>query len=470
MNISSLMLMRFEWILTLFILVLIILRLVERDDKKWRIQPIAISLLLLNLFVGFLPLDTDKIFDGFFVNNPLIHLQKNILNFALLLIALSASNWIEQAQNRFEFYILLLTSMLGVFLMLSSGHVLPLYIGLEMSTIPLAALANFETQRKQSAEAGLKLILLSAFSTGILLYGISLLYGSIGDLHFDAIRNGLTLTPLNILAFVFILSGFAFKMSAVPFHLWTADVYEGAPVAVTNYLAVISKSSVVFVMFNVLYYLFGTLSNVWLISISILSALSMTIGNLFALRQQNIKRLLAFSSISQVGYMLVAFVGMSSHSVASVHYFVLIYALSNIAAFAVVGAIEKSTSQADLNAFSGLYLQNKKYAIYMAIALFSLAGIPPTAGFFGKLFLFTAGINEHLYWLLVIAAINLVLSLYNYLRVVKIMFIDKVSITFSIAKNKFVDISLVVCVIGIIILAYYSTLYNWVISLGNVYF
>jgi NADH-quinone oxidoreductase subunit N len=469
MSLDSYMLLRFEVILTLIIFILLVLKLNDADNKVKSFLTGINVLLLLNFAVGFLPMVEGSLFSGFFRSTNLIVLQKNILNLGLLLISLTSYTWLSNHKNRIEFYILMLSSMLGVFTMLSGGHILVLYLGLEMSTIPLAALANFNKSMKNSSEAGIKLILSSAFSTGIMLFGISLLYGAIGDLSFASIAAHIQPNELTLLAFAFILGGFAFKMSIVPFHLWTADVYEGSPVGVTNYLSVISKGSVIFIFITVMYTVFGNLKDAWVYAISILAILSMTIGNLFTMRQQNLKRLLAFSSISQVGYVLVGIAGASRTGNASATYFVLIYLMSNIASFGVIGAIADATGKENLSAYKGLYKSNPFYALIFALSLFSLAGIPPTAGFFGKLFLLTSGMGSGMYVLLAFAALNLVLSLYNYLRVVKTMFIDEAEETLPvIGKNAFLTVALIICVIGILAIGFITPIYQYIdsVSLG----
>lgn len=463
MSFDAYMLLRFEWIITLIIFVLLVLKLNDADNK---IKSFLIGinvLLVLNFLAGLLPIGSGQLFSGFFRSTGLIVLQKNILNLGLMLISLTSYTWLYNHKNRIEFYILLLSSMLGVFTMLSSGHILMLYLGLEMSTIPLAALANFNKTQKNSSEAGIKLIMSSAFSTGIMLFGISLLYGAVGNLSFDAIAAHLQMNPLTLLAFAFIIGGFAFKMSIVPFHLWTADVYEGSPVAVTSYLSVISKGSVIFIFITVMYTVFAGLKDAWLYSITILSILSMTVGNLFAMRQQNVKRLLAFSSIAQVGFVLVGIAGASKSGITASTYFVLIYLLSNIASFGVIGAIADATGKENLDAYKGLYKSNPFYALVFALSLFSLAGVPPTAGFFGKLFLLTSGMGNAMYVLLGVAALNLVLSLYNYLRVVKIMFIDEASEPLPLVGKHFgLAFALIVCMIGIVLIGFITPIYQYI--------
>lgn len=467
MSFESIMLLRFEVIITLIIFILLIMKLNDADNKVKAFLTVANILLVLNFVAGFIPIGEGALFSGFFKTSGLIVLEKNILNLGLMLISFTAYTWLLNNKNRIEFYILLLSSVLGVFTMISSGHILTLYLGLEMSTIPLAALANFNKSMKNSAEAGLKLILSSAFSTGIMLFGISLLYGAVGNLSFDFVASHLQPDMLTLFAFTFIVAGFAFKMSIVPFHLWTADVYEGSPVAVTSFLSVISKGSVIFVFVSVLYTLFAGLKEAWVYEITILAILSMTIGNLFAMRQQNIKRLLAFSSISQVGFVLVGIAGASVTGTSASIYFVLIYMMSNIAAFGVIGAIADSTGKETLSSYKGLYKASPFYALILAMSLFSLGGVPPTAGFFGKLFLLTSGMGNGLYVLLAFAAMNLVLSLYNYLRVVKIMFIDDAEETLPvIGKNFFLTVALVICITGILAIGFIPPIYQYISSLS----
>jgi NADH-quinone oxidoreductase subunit N len=467
MSFESILMLRFEVIITLIIFLLLIMKLNDADNKAKVFLSVINVLLLLNFIAGFLPIGEGALFSGFFKTSGLIVLEKNILNLGLMLISFTAYTWLLNNKNRIEFYVLLLSSVLGVYTMISSGHILTLYLGLEMSTIPLAALANFNKSMKNSAEAGLKLILSSAFSTGIMLFGISLLYGAVGNLGFDYVTAHIHPDMLTLFAFTFIVAGFAFKMSIVPFHLWTADVYEGSPVSITSFLSVISKGSVIFVFVSVLYTLFAPLKEAWVYEITILAILSMTVGNLFAMRQQNIKRLLAFSSISQVGFVLVGIAGASATGTSAAIYFVLIYMMSNIAAFGVIGAISDTTGKETLSAYKGLYKHSPFYALVLAMSLFSLGGVPPTAGFFGKLFLLTSGMGNGLYVLLAFAAMNLVLSLYNYLRVVKIMFIDEAEETLPvIGKNFFLTVALVICITGILAIGFIPPIYQYISSLS----
>ena len=229
--------------------------------------------------------------------------------------------------------------------MISSGHFLMFYIGIELATIPIAALAAYDRYRNKSAEAGIKLILSSAFSSGILLYGLSMIYGTTGTLYFSEVAALFGNNNLQILGFIFFFAGMAFKISIVPFHLWTADVYEGSPVNITSYLSVISKGAAVFIFIIILFTVFPVIIATWQKTIYVTSILTMTIGNLFAIRQQNLKRFLAFSSISQAGYILLGFIGGNQLGMASVIYYILVYIFSNLGAFGVVTAISNATGK-----------------------------------------------------------------------------------------------------------------------------
>lgn len=462
-------LLRFEWIMSIIIIALFIFNLTDFDKKEKCFLNTINWLLGINFVAGLLPIDGGTLFSGFFNSTPLIIFEKNILNLGLFLISLSARSWLLTFNKRTEFYILMLSSVLGMFIMLSSGHILTLYIGLELTSIPVAALAALQTNSKASSEAGIKLIMSSAFSTGITLFGISLLYGAVGGLGFEEIIRNIQVTPLVLFAFVLILSGFAFKMSIVPFHLWTADVYEGAPTPVTNYLSVLSKGAVVFIFITVLYRVFGSLKDEWLYAISILSALSMTVGNLFAMRQTNLKRFLAFSSITQVGFILVGIAGASQTGIDTAVYFIIIYLFSNIALFSIIGAIGDKTGKEDIESYKGLFKSNPFYTLIFAIALFSLAGVPPTAGFFGKLFLLTSGLGSKVYILLGIATINLVLSLYNYLRIVRALAISQPTeeAVPTIKGSLSTNVVLIICTAAIIVLGFIGSLYGLIDKLSN---
>jgi NADH-quinone oxidoreductase subunit N len=434
--------------------------------SEWMITVIIFLLLLINFIGGFFFNTEGSLFGGMYHTSPLIVFQKNILSLGVYLISLLFSDWFKKSGHMPEFFILMLSALLGMFFLISSGNLLMFFLSLELATIPVAAMANFDLQKKISSEAAMKMILSSAFSSGILLFGISLVYGVTGTISFGELPGHLNNSPLIILAFVFLFTAFAFKLSIVPFHLWTADVYEGSPIAVTSFLSVISKGAVAFIFLSALYKVFQPLNVVWYNMVMILSIATMVIGNLFALRQQNIKRFLAFSSIAQVGFILV---GLSSNSVmgtTSVVYFILIYVFSNLAAFGVAGVISEQTGKENINDYKGLYQTNPFLSLILALALFSLAGIPPTAGFFGKLFLLTAGASKGDYWFILIAALNMIISLYYYLRVIRAVFMEKneqpVESIRTVPATKF---GLLICGAGIILTGLFGWIYDYIQNL-----
>jgi NADH-quinone oxidoreductase subunit N len=313
----------------------------------------------------------------------------------------------------------------------------------------------------------MKFILSSAFSSALLLFGISLLYGATGTLGFDAIVPRLDGSAFQLFAFILILSGFGFKISAVPLHLWTADVYEGSPVAVTAYLSVISKGAVFFVFIQVLYTVFKPLAGNWYRILVLLSVLSMVVGNLFAVRQNNLKRLLAFSSIAQSGFILAGITGSSRAGEASVIYFILVYIFSNLGAFGVVSLISAQTGREGIDDYKGLYATNPFLSWVMAISLFSLAGIPPTAGFFGKFFLLMAGAGKGNYVFIGIAALNMVISLYYYLRVIKAIFMDSQLQPIGRLKIPLLPrVAFLVCLAGVVLTGFVGWIYDYIYSLS----
>lgn len=365
-----------------------------------------------------------------------------------------------------EFFILMLSALLGMFLLLSSGNLLMFYLSLELASIPVAAMANFDLEKKRSSEGAMKMILSSAFSSGILLFGISLIYGATGTISFGELSQQLNGSPLQILAFVFLFAAFAFKLSIVPFHLWTADVYEGSPVAATSFLSVISKGAIAFIFITALYKVFGPLQDTWYWMLIVLAVITMLIGNLFALRQQNIKRFLAFSSIAQVGFIMVAISGNYVAASPAVVYFILIYIFSNLAAFGVASVITEHSGKENIDDYKGLYRTNPFLSWIMALALFSLAGIPPTAGFFGKLFLLTAGSTRRNFWIILIAGLNMVISLYYYLKVVRAIFMDKNEQPLEkINVSATIKLGMIICAAGIVLTGLIGKLFDYIQSL-----
>lgn len=458
-------LMKSELVITAIIFLLLFIK-IGKGMKNESLLSLVQVLLLLNFIAGFFFNKTGNLFGDMFYSTPLIAFQKNILSLAVYLISLLCSDWLKKTGHLPEFFMLMLSALLGMFLMISSSNLLIFYLSLELATIPVAAMANFDLEKKRSSEGAMKMILSSAFSSGILLFGISLLYGATGIISFPEITAQLDGSSVQILAFIFIVTAFAFKLSIVPFHLWTADVYEGSPMAVTSFLSVVSKGSVAFIFITVLYKMFQPMQDMWYTLLVILAIATMVTGNLFALRQQNIKRFLAFSSIAQVGFILVGISSNDYMGITAVVYFVLIYVFSNLAAFGVATVIAERTGKENIDDYKGLYKTNPFLSWIMALALFSLAGVPPTAGFFGKLFLLTAGGAKAAYWFILVAALNMIISLYYYLRVVRAMFMDKNDNPVEPIKvSPVVKLALIICGAGIIMIGLLSWIFEYIKTL-----
>lgn len=458
-------LLKSELLITIIIFYLLFIKIgkgVRNDGLLTMVQ----ILLLINLIAGFFFNQEGYLNGNMFYTNPLIAFQKSILNLGVYLISLLFAGWFRRHEHMPEFFILMLSALLGMFFMISSGNLLMFYLALELGTIPVAAMVNFDLDKKISSEGAMKMILSSAFSSGILLFGISLMYGATGTISFAEIPAMLDGSPLQILVLVFLFTGFAFKLSIVPFHLWTADVYEGAPMAATAFLSVVSKGSIAFIFITALYKVFQPMHGVWYNMLILLSIATMVIGNLFALRQQNIKRFLAFSSIAQVGFILVGISSNSSQGISAVVYFILIYVFSNLAAFGVAAVISSQSGKEKIDDYKGLYKTNPFLSWILALALFSLAGIPPTAGFFGKLFLITAGAAKANYGFITFVALNMMVSLYYYLIVVRAVFMDKNDLPVEkINIHPATKLGLIICASGVLLVGLMSWIYDYIQNL-----
>ena len=472
MNFSTFLLMRQEIILLTIIVLLLVAEISISNSKKHSIVHLAIFLFGIHTIIGFFAIDTSSLFGGMFRTNDLIHFFKNVINVGVFVLLLQSADWIQEKiideGKGAEFFILLFSSLLGMYFMISSGDFLMFYLGLELSTLPVAALAAFEVTKRISSEAGIKLILSAALASGISLFGISMLYATSGSIYFDEIMTAIASTNLTILGFVLFFAGLSFKISLVPFHFWTADVYEGAPISVASYLSVISKGAAVFILMILLFTVLKPLMHVWEHIVYVIAIATMFVGNLFALRQQNMKRFLAFSSIAQAGFILLGLITGTQLGTATIIYFVMIYIFSNLAAFGVVQAISLKTGKENMNDYEGLYRTNPNLSLVMMLALFSLAGIPPVAGFFGKFFLFTAAASEGYYLLVFLAVVNVTISLYYYLLVVRAMFLRTSDKAIPYFKSKlYMRLGLLVTVVGIFVLGLYSPLYDYIFELSK---
>ncbi len=427
--------------------------------------------------LGFCPClaaDT-SVFGGMYQTSDAIVTIKNILNIGTLIVLIQSVTWANSEFTRIrrgEFYELILLTLFGMYLMISAGHFLVFVIGLETASLPLAALVAFEKNKYESHEAAVKYVLTAVFSSAIFLMGLSIVYGLAGSLSYSEIAASLISTGNSIgliVALGFVIAGIGFKLSLVPFHLWTADVYQGAPTSVTSYLSVISKGSAAFAFMVVLQQAFGeAYPQVWEWMLYAVIIATTTIGNLFAIRQRNLKRFLAFSSVSQAGYIMLGVIGNNELSTTALMFYILVYIFSNLAAFGVIGAVENATGKVSMDDYNGLYKTNPRLAVTMMLAMFSLAGIPPFAGFFSKFFIFTGALGAGtpaMYVLVFIALLNTIVSLYYYLLVVKAMFINESDAPIATFRSSCSErLGMWISTAGILFLGLVSCVYDYILQ------
>ena len=441
----------------------------KTEERKW-FNPLASVLLLLNTFVCLYPMGTQSLFGGMYETTPAVDVMKAILSMGTFIVVVQSRVWAAKSGKEAEFYMLIVSTLLGMFTMMSAGNFLMFFLGLEMASVPLACTVAFDMYRKNSAEGAAKFILTATFSSGVMLYGISFIYAAYGTMYFNDIAANIQA----IMGLVFFFSGLGFKISLVPFHFWTADTYQGAPTTVTGYLSVISKGAAAFTLLSILFHVFGSMIAYWHVLMMIVIALSITIANLFAIRQGELKRFMAFSSISQAGYIMLAALGNNwDASIASLSYYVLIYVVANMAVFTIISVVEQNNGgKTDISDYNGFYKTNPRLSFLMTIAMFSLGGIPPFAGMFSKFFVFMSGVKgadinttegAWIYGILFIALINTVVSLYYYLKIVKAMYIthcDTPMPTFKSDTNT--KFALAVCTTGIVLFGVFSCVYEWI--------
>ena len=363
----------------------------------------------------------------------------------------------ESIRERGEFYILLLVSTLGMCLMASATDLIMLYLAIETTSIPLYVLAGFVVADQKSVEAGIKYLLFGAMTSAVMLFGFSFLYGFTGTTSILNIAQGLSTGSVPVYAMVtvliLVLVGFGFKISAVPFHFWAPDVYEGSPTPVAGFLSTASKAAGFAVLLRVMFLAFPGYSSIWTILVAALATASMLVGNLLALAQKNIKRLLAYSSIAQAGYILIGVAADTQFGTSGAIYYLMAYLVTNLAAFGIVTVVGRAVGSDEISAYAGLSRRSPGLALALLAALLSLGGIPPFAGFFGKLLVFGAAIQQGLLWLALVGILNSVIALYYYLTVIKVMYLyrseDEAKPLPSVPGWK---VALVVCLVGIITL------------------
>lgn len=472
MNFAAIISMQQEVTLALIILIMLVADLFTKESNSRILRTLAYVLMVVQIAVNIVPAETSA-FDGMYHSTQMASVVKTILSLGTLLVFMQAGKWLGREDTSFktgEFYVLTLSTLLGMFFMVSAGHFLLFYIGLELASIPMACLVAFDKFRHHSAEAGVKYILNAMFSSGIMLYGISMVYGTCGTLYFADAATAMTGTPLQVLAMVFFFAGLGFKISLVPFHMWTPDTYQGAPTTVSAYLSVISKGAAAFALMSILMKVFGIMVEDWTLLLGIIIVLTITVGNLFAILQKDLKRFMAYSSISQAGYIMLAVMAGSGQGMASLVYYVIIYIVANLAVFGVINTVEQhSGGKVERDDYNGLYKTNPRLTFVMTLALFSLAGIPPFAGFFSKFFVFASAfhtgyaLEQTGYWVVVfLALVNTIISLYYYLLVVKAMYITPNDNPIPTFKSGVMErAGLTICLAGVVFIGLLSCVYQY---------
>ncbi len=464
-----------EFYLVVILLAVFVVDFIEhRSEKKHDVLFAVTAVLMIVLPVRIALLSEPTVaFGGLYVASSAVNVMKVILAFGTLIVIIMAQPWLKKSAAKIEgeFYMLIISTLLGMFIMMSSGNFLLFFLGLETASVPLACMVAFDRHRNDSAEGAAKYILVATFSSGVMLFGISFIYAATGTLYFDDVAAKIAASPLTIMGLVFFFSGLGFKISLVPFHFWTADTYQGAPTPVTGYLSVISKGAAAITLCIILMKVFQPMVEYWDYMLYIVIVLSITVANLFAIRQSELKRFMAFSSISQAGYIMLAVVGNSQLGIASLTYYVLVYIVANMAVFTVINVVEQNNGgRTDMAAYNGFYQTNPKLSFLMTLALFSLAGIPPFAGMFSKFFVFMAGVQNGepmAYFVVFIALVNTVVSLYYYLLIVKAMYITKTETplpTFQSDINT--KCALAICTAGITLFGVVSCIYEWIAAAG----
>ena len=419
-----------EIVLAVSILALLVIGVIPRKDTSFAITMGAMGALLVTAMLT-LGQGDGVAFGGQYVSDAFSRFTKVLVLLGAAASLLLALDWnAKQGIARFEYPLLILTATLGMMVMLSAGDLMALYMGLELFSLSLYVVAAFDRDNVRSAEAGLKYFVLGALASGLLLYGSSLIYGFSGATQFDRIAEALA-DPAGVSAgvvvgLVFVVAALAFKISAVPFHMWTPDVYEGAPTPVTAFFASAPKVAGVALLTRVVVGPFGDLAAEWSQVIVLASILSMLLGALAAIGQRNIKRLMAYSSIGHVGYLLMGLAVASEVGVRGLLLYLAIYLVMNIGVFAVLVSMRRQGRAVEsIDDLAGLGRTDPAMALAMAIFMFSMAGIPPLAGFFGKLYVFLAAVQAGYWTLAVIGVLTSVVSAYYYLRIVKVMYFDE---------------------------------------------
>ncbi len=413
--------------------------------------------------------DEEKIFLDSFIRDGFSNYFKILILLSSLFVLNSSKRFIvDNKLDKFEYPIIILLSILGMFFMVSANDLILFYLGLELQSLSLYILASIDRDNLRSTESGIKYFVLSALSSGLLLYGCSLLYGFTSTTNFELIAGQLNKENTGaVFAMVFILVGLAFKVSAVPFHMWTPDVYEGAPTSITSYFAVVPKVAGLALLIKFMYVPFSNILLEWQTIIIFISIASMILGAVAAMTQKNFKRLLAYSSIGHIGYALAGVATGAISGYQSTIVYISIYVIMNIGAFSCLYLLKKDGQyKENISDLSGISKKHPLIAISLLIILFSLAGVPPLGGFFAKFYVFVAVLEKQMYALAIIGLLTTVMSAFYYLKIIKTIYFDDSLITFEATKNRTAQASIFAsCTILITFFLYPSILNNLVNSL-----
>ncbi len=408
-----------------------------------------------------------KIFSDSFIRDQFTDFIKLLIIFASVFVLFFSQEFIKESKiNKFEYPIIILLSILGMFFMVSSNDLILFYLGLELQSLSLYILAAIDRDNIKSTEAGIKYFVLSALSSGLLLYGFSLLYGFTGSTNFDLIARQLNSENTGaIFAVVFVLVGLSFKISAVPFHMWTPDVYEGSPTSITSFFAVVPKVAGLAVLIRFMQIPFENILIEWQMIIVFISIASMILGAVAAIGQKNIKRLMAYSSIGHIGYALAGVATGTVSGYSSSIVYITIYIVMNIGAFGCILLMKKDGKYTEeINDLSGISKKHPLVALSFLIILFSLAGIPPLGGFFAKFYIFMSVIENEMYTLAVIGLLTTVISAFYYLRIIKIIYFDELKIPFDKIKNLSLTSTIFLSCIILVTFFLYPSLLNNIVN------
>ena len=429
----------------------------KKNSAKIVVYFSVLTLFLVTFLEILMPWDIHVIFNNSLVENGFSRFVKSIIFMSSAFVIILSSKWlIRYDEKAFEYPILILFSSLGMSLMISANDLITLYLAIELQSLPLYVMAAFKRDSVESGEAGIKYFVLGALSSSLFLFGSSLIYGFTGSIEFSEISRSIDILNINsgiVVGIVFILSGLIFKISAVPFHMWTPDVYEGSATPITAFFATAPKMAAMCMLVNILYGPFSGAFESWQQIIIFVSIASMSLGSFVAIRQSNIKRLLAYSSIAHMGFALIGLISpLSQLGVQALLIYMLIYIVTNLGVFACIISLEKNEGETISNTddLSGL---SKKYpfiSFSMAMLMFSFAGIPPLAGFFGKYLIFRSAIENGLIEIAVFGLIISVVAAFYYIRIIKIMYFDESNIKITMLSSKGLNITNVICTIFIV--------------------